>query len=392
MADVTLVVRNIGRLVTMSGPVVEEAAFLVHDGRVDWIGRDSDIPALDGDVSELDAERRAVMPGFVDAHTHLVWAGERRAELEARLAGAQYDGGGIASTVAATRNASDVELRDATLRRARTMARHGTTTVEIKSGYGLTPEHECRLLDVATGVRDVGVNVTTTYLGAHVVPDERDRMNYVDEVIASLPAAKEHGAQWCDVFCDEGAFTVDETRRILMAARAGGFGLRMHAEQLAHSGAAVLAAELGCTSADHLEKVDVDGARALAAAGVVAVLVPVVSLYTRSDDWAHARLLRDAGCTLAIATDCNPGTAWCESMPYAVQLACLAMGLSVEAALRAATAGGAAALGRSDIGHLAVGAQADFVVLDSDHESDVVAHLGVNPIHRTVVAGRPLDG
>jgi imidazolonepropionase len=248
-----------------------------------------------------------------------------------------------------------------------------------------------RLLDAAREAGAVsGQQVTTTYLGAHVVPPGRERAEYVDEVVATLPDACAHGAQWCDVFCDEGAFTVEEARRILSAARDEGLGLRLHAEQLARTGAAELAAELGCASADHLEKVDPAGAAALAAAGVVATLVPVVSLYTRTGEWGHARVLRDAGCTLALATDCNPGTAWCESLPYAVQLGCLAMGLSVDEAWRAATRGGAAALRRDDIGHLSVGARGNLVVLAAAHEADAVAHLGVGVVSATVSAGRPV--
>jgi imidazolonepropionase len=273
------------------------------------------------------------------------------------------------------------------------MSRHGTTTVEVKSGYGLTVDDELRLLQVAAaldGAEPSGPRVTTTYLGAHVVPDGRDRGDYVDEVVQTLPTAATSGAQWCDVFCDEGAFTVGEARQILTAAAATGLGLRMHAEQLGHTGAAALAAELRCASADHLDHATDDDAAALAAAGVVAVLVPVTSLYTRTQRWDHAARLRAAGCTLAIATDCNPGTAWCESMPYAVQLACLAMGLPVEVALRAATLGGAAALRRDDVGHLGVGARGDLQVLTAEHEADLVAHLGTDPVQQTVVGGCPI--
>jgi len=255
----------------------------------------------------------------------------------------------------------------------------------VKSGYGLTMSDELRLLDVAASL--TGPHVTTTYLGAHVVPDGRDRGDYVDEVLQTIPEARLRGAQWCDVFCDEGAFTVDEARQVLTTARDAGFGLRMHAEQLSHTGAALLAAELGCASADHLDHVTTDDARALAGAGTVAVLVPVCSLYTRTQRYDHARVLRDAGCTLAVATDCNPGSAWSESMPYAMQLACLAMGLDPETVLRAGTLGGAAALRRDDVGHLGVGARADLVVVDGDHEVDLLAHLGVNGINRTVVDG-----
>ena len=385
MTGGSLLVRHIGRLTTWHGPVVSDAALLARDGRVVWTGPDRDVPSEAGDVQELDVAGAAVLPGFVDAHTHLVWAGSRRDDFAARIDAAGYSPGGIASTVAATRAASYQELRTFAQRRVDTALAHGTTTIEIKSGYGLAQGDELRLLDVAASL--VGPQVTTTYLGAHVVPGGVDRSAYVDEVVQSLADARVAGAEWCDVFCDDGAFTVDEARLILQTAKGAGFRLRIHAEQLAHTGAARLAAELGCASADHLDQVTDDDARVLAAAGVVAVVVPVCSLYTRTQRWDHAARLMGAGCTLAIATDCNPGSAWCESMPYAMQLGCLAMGLAPEVALRAGTLGGAAALRRTDIGHLGVGARADLSVVDGEHELDVLAHLGVNPINRTVVGG-----
>jgi imidazolonepropionase len=365
--------------------VVCDAALLVRGGQVAWFGPDRDIPTDTRDVATLDAGGAAVLPGFVDCHTHLVWAGSRRGDFAGRLAGGDYAPDGIGSTVAETRAASYDELRRLAQARIDAARATGTTTMEVKSGYGLTPDDELRLLGVAGELR--GVDVMTTYLGAHVVPEGRDRSDYVDEVIATIPAAVSAGARWCDVFCDEGAFSVDESRRILAAAARHGLGLRLHAEQLRHTGASMLAAELGCASADHLDHVTAVDAAALAAAGVVGVLVPVCSLYTRSGRWDHAKVLRDAGCTMAVATDCNPGSAWCESMPLAMQLACLGMGLSVEEALRAGTLGGAAALGRSDIGHLDVGAKADLVVVNSDHETDLIAHLGTNGIIRTVTGG-----
>jgi len=383
-----LLVRNIGRLTTWQGPVVEDAALLARSGSVAWTGRDNAIPSEIGDVPELDAGGAAVLPGFVDCHTHLVWAGSRRDDLRARVDGAAgYTPGGIASTVAATRAASYDDLRALAQARCDRAVASGTTTLEVKSGYGLTVPDELRLLDVAGTLR--GPGTTTTYLGAHVVPDGRDRGDYVAEVVGTLPQAADHGASWCDVFCDDGAFTVDEARRILTAARAAGLGLRIHAEQLTRTGAAALAAELGCASADHLDHVERADAAALAAAGVVAVLVPVCSLYTRSRRWDHAAVLHGAGCELAIATDCNPGTAWSESMPYAMQLACLEMSLPVDVVLRAATLGGARALRRDDVGHLGRGARADLVVVDGEHEVDLIAHLGTHGIIRTVIGGRP---
>jgi imidazolonepropionase len=387
-APADLVVRRIGRLTTWDAPRLTDAAVVVTGGRVAWTGADCDLPAGLADCPELDAAGAAVLPGFVDCHTHAVWAGSRRADVAGRLAGDGYTPAGIAATIAATRAASYDELLSLAALRLLAMRANGTTTVEIKSGYGLTSSDEARILTIARdAAADVGITATTTYLGAHVVPGEREPAEYVDTVIDDIPLAAAAGAEWCDVFCDEGAFGLDDTRRILTAASAAGLGTRIHAEQLTHTGAALLAAEIGCASADHLDHVTAADATALAAAGVVGVLVPVASLYTRSSRWSHADILRDAGVTLAVATDCNPGTAWCESMPYAIQLACLGMGLGVDEALQAATLGGAKALRRNEIGHLGIGAAADLVVLRSDHEADLVAHLGAASIRHTVVGG-----
>jgi imidazolonepropionase len=267
------------------------------------------------------------------------------------------------------------------------MIANGTTTVEIKTGYGLTPEHELRCLDVIARLgSELPWNVEATYLGAHVVPDGRDRAEYVDEVVATVPQAAVRGATWVDVFCDEGIFTLDETRRILQAARDTGLGSRLHAEEIAHTGAAELAAELGCASADHLEHVTAQGARAMAAADVVGVLLPTVTLSLRTFAFDQYAVLRDAGVTLALSTDCNPGTSWCESMPYVVQLACLVYGMPVHEALWAATRGGAAALQRSDVGRVDTGARADLAALAAEHEADLVAHLGA-PVKAVTILG-----
>jgi imidazolonepropionase len=383
-----LVIRRIGRLTTWAGPRLTDAALVVTGGRVEWLGHDRDLPAGLADHEELDAAGAAVLPGFVDCHTHAVWAGSRRDDVAARLDGGGYTPAGIAATVSATRDAAEDDLLRLATDRVHAMVRDGTTTVELKSGYGLTPADECRILDVIGELASTRrASIDATYLGAHVVPAGRDHDEYVAEVIDTLPAAKAHGATWCDVFCDEGAFTVYDARRILTAAAGHGLGTRIHAEQLSHTGGALLAAELGCASADHLDHVTPADAAALAAAGVVGVVVPVASLYTRNERWSHAATLRDAAVTLAVATDCNPGTAWCESMPYAIQLACLGMGLAVDDALEAATLGGAKALRRTDVGHLAVGARGDAVVLSSDHEADLVAHLGAAAVRHTVIGG-----
>lgn len=383
-----LLVRRIGRLLTMTGPPVADAAVLITDGRVAWTGPERSLPHVPADTPELDAGRCCVTPGFVDAHTHLVFAGVRREEFVARLAGVPYDGGGIRTTVAATRASSTEQLVALASARAQAALAHGTTTMEIKTGYGLRRDEELRLLDVIRALDEtLPLRVEPTYLGAHVVPEGRDRGDYVDEVIATLSAAQKRGARWCDVFCDHGVFTVGEARRILTAARSAGLGLRLHAEELAPSGGAELAAELGCASADHLEHVTPEAARAMAAAGVVAVLLPTVTLSLRSGAWGQAQVLRDAGVELALATDCNPGTSWCESMPFAIQLACLEQGLSVDEAFRAATLGAARSLRREDVGRLAPGAHGDLVLLEADHEADLVAHLGAPAARHTVVGG-----
>ena len=382
-----LTVHGIGRLLTMAGPPVQDAAVVVRDGRVAWTGRRRELPS-DAPEERLDAAGACVVPGFVDAHTHLLFAGGRREEFVARLSGTAYDGGGIATTVAATAAATDDELLDLAADRAARALAQGTTTMEVKSGYGLTPASELRLLRLVDELRvRTPIGLEATYLGAHVVPAGRDRADYVEEVVATLPAAVAAGARWCDVFCDDGAFTVAEARHILTAARGARMGLRLHAEEIARTGAAALAAEMGCASADHLEHVTAQDARAMAGAGVVGVLLPTVTLSLRSQAWGHAAVLREAGVELALATDCNPGTSWCESMPYAVQLVCLGMGLSVDAAFRAATLGAAHSLRRDDIGHLAVGARGDLAVLDAEHEADTVAHLGARAVSATVVGG-----
>ncbi|HMA46417.1 MAG TPA: imidazolonepropionase, partial [Frankiaceae bacterium] len=360
-------------------------------GRVRWIGRERDLPPDLGELAVLDAEGGCVLPGFVDPHTHLVWAGSRRAELCARLAGRRYDGGGIHTTVAATTATPSAELVRLAEDRARAALAAGTTTIEVKTGYGLTVGEELRLLDVIADLgRRTPQAVEATYL-VHVPPRDRDRAAHVAETVAALPEARRRGARWCDVFCDRGAFSPEEARTLLVAARAAGLGLRLHADQLERTGAAQLAAAVGCASADHLDRVDEAGASALARSATVAVLLPTAALCTGSGGGNGARLLRAAGVPLALGTDCNPGTSWCESMPYVVQVACFATGLSVGEALTAATRGSARALHLDDAGHLAPGARGDLVVLAAEHEADLVAHLGAPAVRRVVVAGRVQD-
>lgn len=387
-----LLIRRAGRVVTNNGePVAGPAAVSVRNGVVAWIGPDDRVPWTITDAPELDAAGACVIPGFVDPHTHALWAGTRTAEFVARRAGERYDGGGIAATVAATTAATDGELLDLAAARLAAMAANGTTTVEVKTGYGLVPDAELRLLRLVGALAArVPLRVEPTLL-AHVVPAGADRAVHVAALVAALPEAKALGARWLDVFCDRGAFTVEEARTLLAAGRRAGLGGRLHAEQLGNTGAAGLAAECGCASADHLEHVDAAGAAAMAAAGTVGVLLPTATLNT-GGGWDYARVLRDAGVTLALGTDCNPGTSWCESMPYALQLAAPLLGLTVAEALRAATAGGAAALRRPDLGVLKLNAAGDLAVLEADHEADLLAHLGAPAVRTTIVGGVPVAG
>ena len=377
---------GIGELLTNDpalGPdgVIHDAAVAVEGDRVVWAGPRSATP--DGVAGPwVDVEGRAVLPGFVDSHTHLVFAGDRAAEFDARMRGERYAAGGIRSTVEATRGATDVELSARARRLADEAVRSGTTTLEVKSGYGLTVDDEVRLLGVATTLTG-----EVTFLGAHVVPPEfaDDPDVYVDLVCGAMLDACASLARWCDVFCDRGAFDGAQARRVLEAGRDHGLGLRIHANQLEHGPGARLAADLGAASADHLTHLDDDDREALAAAGVVATLLPVAELSTRSP-WPDARRLLDAGATLALATDCNPGTSFTTNMPIVIALAVTAMGMTPVEAVWAATAGGAAALRREDVGRIAAGARADLLVLDAPSFVHLAYRPGV-PLVRTVIRG-----
>ena len=353
--------------------VLTDAALVVDDGTVVWAGPAADAPEAD---DRLDVGGRAVVPGFVDSHAHLVFAGDRAAEFEARMSGARYDGGGIGTTVAATRAASDAELRDRLIGLLAEMRRQGTTTVEVKSGYGLTVEDEARCLRLAAGVTP-----ETTFLGAHVVPAEyADRADeYVALVTGPMLAACAPHARWVDVFCEPAsahAFDGDQTRAVLEAGRAAGLGLRVHANQLSAGPGVRLAVELGAASADHCTHLTSGDVDALAGGTTVATLLPGVEFSTRSP-YPDARRLLDAGVTVALATDCNPGSCFTSSMAFCIALAVREMRMTPAEALWAATAGGAAALRRSDVGHLAPGARADLAVLDAPSHRHLAYRPGV---------------
>ena len=388
--------------------VVEHGALAAKDGRVVWVGPEAAL-ALHVDVDAVAKERRfdaggsAVLPGFVDSHTHFVFAGDRAEEFQLRHAGVSYEeiaerGGGILSTVRLTRSASAHKLDVLARERLRSFAAHGTTTVEGKTGYGLDRDTEARCLDVMNALAAApGLpRVVTTFLGAHTLPPEyrgspEGRARYVDLVCDEMLPAFAGKASFCDVFCEQTAFTVSETRRILTRARELGYRLKLHANQLGDSGGAVLAAELGAVSADHLDFAGPDDLKALAAAGTVATLLPGCS-FTLSTPYPTARRYYDAGLRVALATDFNPGTCYCENMQMMIALAVSAMGMSLDDALEAATLGGAAALDMADeVGSLAPGKRCDFIVLARPDERELAYHFGVNLVAHTFVGAERLD-
>ncbi|MDJ0380639.1 imidazolonepropionase [Streptomyces sp. G-G2] len=374
----TTVITHIGSLVTNDPAqgdgtplgLIENAAVVIEDDKVAWVGPAADAPAAD---TAFDATGRAVIPGFVDSHSHLVFAGDRTAEFNARMSGRGYSAGGIRTTVAATRAASDAELEANLVRHLDEARRQGTTTFETKSGYGLTVEDEARALRIAAAHTE-----EVTYLGAHIVsPDYADDpAAYVSLVTGEMLAACAPYARWVDVFCEKGAFDGDQARAVLTAGAAAGLIPRVHANQLSHGPGVQLAVELEAASADHcthLTDADVD-ALGQAAATTVATLLPGAEFSTRAQ-WPDARRLLNAGATVALSTDCNPGSSYTSSMPFCIALAVRDMGMTPDEALWSATAGGARALRRTDIGTLTPGARADLAVLDAPSH----VHLAYRP-------------
>jgi imidazolonepropionase len=386
----SLLVTGIGQLVTNDpragdgSPlgVLLRAALVVEGGRVAWIGPAASAPAAD---TAYDVGGRAVVPGFVDSHSHLVFAGDRSEEFAARMSGTVYSAGGIRTTVAATRSATDEQLAANLVRHVTEMRRQGTTTVEIKSGYGLTVHDEARSLAIASQATE-----ETTYLGAHVVPPEyaEDPGGYVDLVTGPMLEACAPHAKWIDVFCETGAFSADQARAILSAGAAAGLRGRLHANQLGPGPGVQLACELGLTAVDHCTYLSDADVSALAESGTIATLLPGVEFSTRSP-YPDARRLLEAGVLVAVATDCNPGSSYTSSMPLCVALAVREMRMTPAEALLAATRGGAAALGRDDVGHLSVGAAADLAVLDAPSYVHLAYRPGV-PLVREVLVGGSL--
>ena len=360
--------------------VVPDAALVVEAGRIGYAGPRAGAPDADG---RIDLRGRAVLPGFVDSHAHLVFAGDRSAEFAARMAGTPYRAGGILTTVAATRAAPDELLRANVARLVAEALRQGTTTIECKSGYGLTVADEARSLAIAAELTP-----ETTYLGAHVVPPEADAESYVDTVRGPMLAACAPYARWVDVFCDRGAFDADQTRAILDAAVHSGLVPRLHANQLEQGPGVRIAVEYGAASADHCTHLAPSDVDALAGSGTVATLLPGAEFSTRSP-YPDARRLLDAGATVALATDCNPGSSYTTSMPFCIALAVREMRMTAEEAVWAATAGGARALRRTDIGRLAPGVRADFTVLDAPSYRFLAYRPGVPQVAQVWHGGHP---
>ena len=378
----TLVVDDIGLLVTNDpalgeGPLglVRDASVVVDDGVVVSVGSAGQVAD-----ERIDAEGACVLPGFVDSHTHLVFAGDRAEEFTARMAGSPYDGGGIRVTTEATRAASDDELRVLTAARMAELHRAGTTTVEVKSGYALDVDDEARTLRLAVEFTD-----ETTFLGAHLVPIgyEGRADEYIDLVCGPMLEACAPHARWIDAFCETGAFDVDQCRAVLESGRAAGLGLRLHGNQLGHGPGVQLAVEIGCASVDHCTYLTDADIGALAGSDTVATFLPATDFSTRQP-YPDARRVIDAGATVALATNCNPGSSFTTSMSFCIALAVRDMSMTIDEAVQAATLGGAAALRRTDVGRLTPGSAGHLVILDAPSHHHLAYRPGVPLIRQTV--------
>jgi imidazolonepropionase len=379
---------NIGSLVMPAAEVgvlgtLSNAAFVVEDGLVSWVGDVDSAPRCDPVV---DVAGACVIPGFVDSHAHLMFAGSREQEFEARMAGVSYSAGGIKTTVAKTRAASDSELRANAQKLISEFYQSGVTHFEIKSGYGLDVETEVRSLKIAREFTE-----DTTFLGAHVVPADQDPEAYVELVTTTMLDASAPFAKWIDVFCDRGAFTLAQTRKILEAGITKGLMPRLHANQIENLGAIALAVELDCASVDHCTHLSEQDIELLAGSNTVATLLPGAEFSTRSP-YPDAKKLFAAGVTVALATDCNPGSSFTTSMPFCIAVAVRDMGFTIDQAVWSATRGGAMALRDSSRGTLAVGSRADFAILDAPNHLFLAYRPGVQLVASTYVAGKKVYG
>lgn len=416
------IIHNASQMLTLAGGlqrgkalgqlgILENGAVLIVEGLIQAVGTSEDLLQTHPDTARHDAGGRVVMPGFVDPHTHLVWAGDRADEFSLRLQGKSYMdilamGGGILSTVRATRAATLDELVTQSRQRAQAAFRHGTTTMEVKTGYGLTLESELKQLQVILALDEEGpLELVPTFLGAHAVPPEFKKRpdDYVDllcqEMLPGVHAwwrseASGRPLPFVDVFCERGAFDLAQSRRILETAKDLGFPLKIHADEFENLGGADLAAELGAASADHLVKTSAADIQSLAASQTVAVSLPGTPFGLNEEEYTPAKALLEAGGILALATDTNPGTSWCESMPFILALACRKMGLTPAQAIGAATINAAAALGRQDnIGSIEPGKQADLLILNVNNYQHLGYRFGTNLVSTVIKRGRfyPVD-
>jgi imidazolonepropionase len=389
------------RIATMQGREawgwIERGALLADGGRIAWVGADGDVPRDAKPQQEFDLQGALLTPGLIDAHTHLVYGGDRAAEFELRLQGASYEqiaqrGGGIASTVAATRAASDDQLFASAQQRARSLMAEGVTSVEIKSGYGLSEQHEARCLAVARRLgRELPLSVRTTSLAAHALPKEYAGRadDYIDAACRWLGSQHARGlVDAVDAFCDTIGFTLAQTRRIFDAARALGLPVKLHAEQLSNQHGAALAAEYGALSCDHLEHLDAQGIAAMRASGTVAMLLPGAFYFLREVKLPPIAELRAAGVPIAIATDHNPGSSPALSLLLMINMACTLFRLTPEEAFAGVTVNAARALGLNDRGRLAPGQRADLAIWDAEHPRELAYRFGVNPCRQRVYAGQ----
>lgn len=405
----SLAVLNASQLVTLTGPkrprvgtelselgIIRDGGMLIRDGRIERVGPSDEIEKNGGDAEVVDARGRVVMPGFVDAHTHLVFAGNRLDDFERRARGETYEqiakaGGGIWSTVGQTRAASEPDLLEQAKKHANWFLRCGTTTVEAKSGYGLTVEDELKILRVMRQLeKEVRLEIVSTFLGAHAVPRELSPDEYLDVVVTEmLPrVTAEKLAEFCDVFCERGYFDIDQSRKILSAAKKVGLSLRGHVDQLTNSGGAKLMAEIGATTADHLEQTDEQGIAALKKANVQPVLLPGSVYALGSSRYPRAREMMEAGLAIVLATDFNPGSSPTPSMPMVLSLACTQMKMSPAEAITASTVNAAYSLNRGDsIGSLEPGKVANFVIFDCEDYREVPYWFGLPRTHSVYVKG-----
>lgn len=406
-----ILIKNASELVTCSGfkakhgsemselHVIKDGAVIVEDGVIKAVGTTEEIlnKYKESEYSVLDAEGKAVLPGFVDSHTHLVFGGYRAEEFSWRLRGDKYmdimkRGGGIASSVKSTREASKQELMEAGIKRLNSMLSFGVTTVEGKSGYGLDFETEIKQLEVAKELNEVHpVDVVRTFMGAHAVPGEyKGREDeYIDFIIESvLPyVADKKLAEFCDIFCEDNVFSIEQSRRLLSKAKEMGLALKIHADEIVQLGGAELAVELGAVSADHLLQASDEGIKAMAESSVVATLLPCTA-FSLKESYARGRKMIDSGCAVGLATDFNPGSCFTESIPLVFALACIQMNLSIEEAITALTINGAAAVNRAEeIGSIDIGKKADIIILEFPSYKFIPYHVGVSTVEKVIKNG-----